>query len=58
MPQMDQGWKFMFGKSLIYPDGAIQIPEQAVEEYHIAEEDKVYLFTGSKVTGCFCVSQN
>lgn len=57
MPQMNKGGKFIFGKSLIYPDGAIQLPEQAVEEYRIAEEGKVYLFTGSKVTGGFCVTR-
>ncbi len=57
MPQMNKGGKFIFGKSLIYPDGAIQIPEQAVNEYRIAEEGKVYLFTGSKVSGGFCVTR-
>ena len=35
MPQMSKGGKFIFGKSLIQQDGTIQIPKQAVEEYHI-----------------------
>ena len=57
MPQMNKGGKFIFGKSLIRPDGTVQIPPQAVEEYHIAEEGNVYLFTGSKITGGFCVTR-
>lgn len=57
MPQMNKGGKFIFGKSRIRPDGTVQIPPQAMEEYHIAEEGKVYLFTGSKITGGFCVTR-
>ena len=54
MPQMNKGGKFIFGKSLIRTDGTLRIPPQAMEEYHIADEGKVYLFTGSKITGGFC----
>ncbi len=57
MPQMNKGGKFIFGKSMIMSDGTVQFPTEAVEEYHIAEEGKVYLFTGSKVTGGFCVTR-
>ena len=57
MPQMNKGGKFVFGKSVVGEDGAIQIPAQAVEEYQIAIEEKVYLFTGSKSTGGFCVTR-
>lgn len=57
MPQMNKGGKFVFGKSVIRPDGAVQIPLQAIEEYHIVDEGKVYLFTGSKITGGFCVTR-
>ena len=57
MPQMNKGGKFIFGESLIHPDGLVQLPPQAVEEYRIASEGKVYLFTGSKVTGGFCVTR-
>ena len=38
-------------------DGTLRIPPQAMEEYHIADEGKVYLFTGSKITGGFCVTR-
>ena len=44
MPQMNKGGKFIFGKSLIRTDGTLRIPPQAMEEYHIADEGKVYLF--------------
>ena len=51
MPQMNKGGKFIFGESMIRPDGWVQLPPQAVDEYRIASEGKVYLFTGSKITG-------
>ena len=57
MPQMNKGGKFIFGKSLICEDGVIQFPEQAIREYDITVEGRVYLFTGSKSTGGFCVTR-
>ena len=57
MPQLNKGGKFVFGRSRIGADGRVQFPTQAVEEYRIAGEGKVYLFTGSKVTGGFCVTR-
>ncbi len=57
MPQMNKGGKFIFGESAIRPDGRVRLPDQAVEEYHIASEGKVYLFTGSRSTGGFCVTR-
>ena len=57
MPQMNKGGKYIFGMSVIREDGSIQFPTQAVEEYRIADEGKVYLFTGSKSTGGFCVTR-
>lgn len=57
MPQMSKGGKFIFGKSVIRKDGTIQFPVQAIEEYNITSESKVYLFTGSKKTGGFCVTR-
>ncbi|MBO6219083.1 MAG: hypothetical protein J6N81_05865 [Treponema sp.] len=57
MPQMDKGGKFIFGKSLIKEDGTLQFPEQAIQEYDIMSEGKVYLITGSKKTGGFCVTR-
>lgn len=57
MPQMNKGGKYIFGKSIIRNDGIIQLPEQAIQEYNISSEGKVYLFTGSKSTGGFCVTR-
>ena len=54
MPQMNKGGKFVFGKSNIQESGKVQFPIQAMVEYQITAEGKVYLFTGSKVTGGFC----
>lgn len=57
MPQMNKGGKFIFGKSLIRDDLTIHLPTQALAEYKAAAEGKAYLFTGSKVTGGFCVTR-
>lgn len=57
MPQMNKGGKFIFGKSVVRQDGTIQIPPQAIQEYNITAEKRVYLFTGSKITGGFCVTR-
>ena len=57
MPQMNKGGKFIFGESVIRPDGLVHLPPRAIEEYQIASEENVYLFTGSKVTGGFCVTR-
>ena len=57
MPQMNKGGKFIFGESEIHSGGRVQLPPQAVDEYCITLEGKVYLFTGSKITGGFCVTR-
>ncbi len=57
MPQMNKGGKFIFGKSLIHENGELYFPAQAAKEYSIADEGRVYLFTGSKATGGFCVTR-
>lgn len=57
MPQMNKGGKFIFGKSLIQEDGVLQLPAQAIDEYDITADGKVYIFTGSKSTGGFCITR-
>lgn len=57
MPQMSKGGKFIFGKSVIRDGLTIQLPAQALTEYNALAEGKVYLFTGSKITGGFCVTR-
>lgn len=57
MPQMNKGGKFIFGKSRVREDGTILLPPMAASEYAIASEGRVYLFTGSRTTGGFCVTR-
>ncbi len=58
MPQLNKGGKFVFGKSVIHEDLTIQLPDQAISEYDITADGKVYLFTGSRITGGFCVTRH
>ena len=53
----NKGGKFIFGESIIQPDGLVRFPTQASDEYRIALEGRVYLFTGSKSAGGFCVTR-
>ena len=56
MPQLNKGGKFVFGLSVIRPDLTIHIPPQALLEYGATRDGKVIIFTGSKITGGFCVT--
>ncbi len=47
----------MYGWSEIRRDYSVQLPPTAVHAYEITSEKKVYLFTGSKSTGGFCVTR-
>lgn len=53
----NKGGKFTFGESAIQSDGLVRFPVQASDEYRIASEGRVYLFTGSKSAGSFCVTR-
>lgn len=57
MPQMNKGGKYIFGESLINADLSIHFPPQAIDEYAITSEGKVYLISGSKKTGGFIVTR-
>jgi hypothetical protein len=56
MPQLNKGGKFVFGLSVICPDLTIHIPPQALLEYGATRDGKVIIFTGSKITGGFCIT--
>ena len=56
MPQLNKGGKFVFGLSAIHPDLTIHIPPQALLEYNATRDGKVIIFTGSKITGGFCIT--
>ncbi|MCO7127336.1 hypothetical protein NIE88_16320 [Sporolactobacillus shoreicorticis] len=57
MPQITKGGKFVFGWSKINNDLTMQLFKMAIDEYDITSEGKVYLISGSKKTGGFCVSK-
>lgn len=57
MPQLNKGGKFVFGKSRVREDGSLCLPDQAINEYGICREGQVYIFTGAKATGGFCVTR-
>jgi hypothetical protein len=57
MPQMNKGGKFVFGKSLVRDDLSVHLPAQAISEYDITSEKKVYLISESKKTGGFIVTR-
>ena len=56
MPQLNKGGKFVFGLSVIHTDLTIHLPPQALSEYDAVRDGKVIIFTGSKITGGFCVT--
>lgn len=56
MPQLNKGGKFVFGLSVIHENLSVQFPPQAIKEYQLLSENKIIIFTGSKITGGFCVT--
>ncbi len=56
MPQLNKGGKFVFGLSVVRDDLTIHIPPQALSEYNAARDGKIIIFTGSRITGGFCVT--
>ena len=56
MSQVNKGGKFVFGLSLIHDNLTVQFPTQALKEYRVLNDNKIIIFTGSKVTGGFCVT--
>lgn len=57
MPQLNKGGKFVFGISRIREGGELFLPPQAMEEYGICREGRIYIFTGARATGGFCVTR-
>ncbi|WP_442486448.1 hypothetical protein [Fusobacterium necrophorum] len=55
MPQMTKGGKYIFGWSRIRVNGELIFPRMAVDEYNLQEETYIYIVSGSKQTGGFCV---
>lgn len=55
MPQMTKGGKYIFGWSKIKEDGKLSFPTMAIKEYKLEKEKYIYIVSGSKQTGGFCV---
>lgn len=55
MPQITKGGKYLFGWSRIRKNGELIFPSMAIEEYKLKEENYIYIVSGSKQTGGFCV---
>ena len=55
MPQMTKGGKYIFGWSKIGQNGELTFPTMAVKEYNLQKETYIYIVSGSKQTGGFCV---
>ena len=56
MPQLNKGGKYVFGLSVINGENKIQIPDETLLKYSLTGERKIIIFTGSKITGGFCVT--
>lgn len=56
MPQMTKGGKYIFGWSRIRENGDLIFPIMAVKEYKLKEETYIYIVSGSRQTGGFCVT--
>lgn len=56
MPQLNKGGKYVFGWSVIGAEGTIHFPTMALSEYNLTSDPEIIIFTGSEVTGGFCVT--
>ena len=56
VPQIVKGGKYVFGWSKVGEKGEIKIPKEAYDEYALALDREVILFSGSKTSGGFGLS--
>lgn len=56
MPQLNKGGKYVFGWSKIADDRTVYFPPMVLTEYDLLEEQEIIIFTGAKITGGFCVT--
>ena len=56
VPQIVKGGKYVFGWSIVSKKGKIKIPKEAYDEYGLATDREVILFSGSKTSGGFGLS--
>ncbi|TXT67364.1 MAG: hypothetical protein BAJALOKI1v1_110019 [Promethearchaeota archaeon] len=56
MPQLVKGGKYVFGWIKIRAGGELKIPEEALNEYDLKGELKVFILPGSKKSGGFGIT--
>lgn len=56
MPQLVKGGKYIFGWSIVHPDGTIPVPPDAQEEYLFKANDKLVIMSGSKTSRGFAIT--
>jgi bifunctional DNA-binding transcriptional regulator/antitoxin component of YhaV-PrlF toxin-antitoxin module len=57
MPRLVKGGKYVYGLSVVSPDGTIPIPSEAMEEYHYRAGDRVIVMSGSRKSGGFAITK-
>jgi hypothetical protein len=55
MPQLVKGGKYIFGWTTLNIDLKIRVPDEACEEYHLKENEKLVLLSGSRASGGFSI---
>jgi hypothetical protein len=56
MPQLNKCGKYVFGWSLVRPNGDIMLPDEALHEYRVSAGSNVILISGSATSRGFRVS--
>jgi hypothetical protein len=57
MPRLVKGGKYIYGLSLIGPEGSIAIPPEAMREYGFSSGDNIILMSGSHSSGGFAITR-
>lgn len=58
MPQLRYRGKYVYGWSIIRKDNTIHFPPDVINEYGLKKNSDIILFSGSKISGGFCISKS
>jgi len=50
VPQLERGGKYVFGWSVLHPDGSVRLPPEAVVEYGLPRQGSLVVMSGSKTS--------
>ncbi len=56
MPQLVKRGKYVFGWTIVHPDGFILLPPEAQEEYRFKAGDNLIIMNGSETSGGFAIT--